>query len=264
MNRTLFAHVLLALSFGGFAQASDLTLTDFLTLEPSPATGSFIDLNSDGTIFSLAPYTSVNIIPATSISYGSLLLWDPAVCVFRAGDYHGGLLPIGSAAFGAADADGEWSIAAGGGWAFGNFSAAFGEGIALGELSTAFNYGAYATGYASLAAGIDTEALGNYSTAFGAHTEAGGEHSFSVGEYTIAGALNSVAIGRWNVGAYTITPDANNDNDGDTQWIETDPIFEIGIGNESARANALTVYKSGKVIIAKAQGDILMGEFGNP
>lgn len=46
-------------------------------------------------------------------------------------------------------------------------------------------------------------------------------------------------------------------------WIATDPLFVVGNGSSAANPNnAFTIYKNGNVIISKAQGDILMGEFG--
>jgi hypothetical protein len=45
-----------------------------------------------------------------------------------------------------------------------------------------------------------------------------------------------------------------------TSW----PLFVVGCGpTPEVRRNAVEVYADGNVIINKAQGDILMGEFGN-
>ena len=67
--------------------------------------------------------------------------------------------------------------------------------------------------------------------------------------------LNNSSSSRVIVGQY---------NSGD----ETDALFVVGNGNGAAydpheRTNAFVVHADGKVIIPKAQGDILMGEFGN-
>ncbi|TVQ34333.1 MAG: hypothetical protein EA370_10815 [Wenzhouxiangella sp.] len=77
----------------------------------------------------------------------------------------------------------------------------------------------------------------SYATAMGDRTTASGYASTAMGAGSYAESLASVAIGRNNVGGGSAT-----------SWTTTDPLFEIGIGgNPSARANAMTVLKNGRV-----------------
>ncbi|MEM6801444.1 MAG: tail fiber domain-containing protein [Bacteroidota bacterium] len=106
-----------------------------------------------------------------------------------------------------------------------------------GMYSTAmgFNSNAIATG--STAIGYNTTAVANYTTAMGYFSEAVGLLSTAIGNRALARSYSSVAIGRYNLGP-------GNSN----SWIDTDPIFEIGIGSSANnRANAMTVIKNGNV-----------------
>lgn len=86
----------------------------------------------------------------------------------------------------------------------------------------------------------------------GTGSTATGLRTLAVGDAATAQAQSSVVIGRHNL------IQGNS-----TAWVATDPLFVIGNGaSTSNRNNAFTVYKNGNVIISKAQGDILMGEFG--
>jgi ribosomal protein S6E (S10) len=122
-------------------------------------------------------------------------------------------------------------------------STAFGEGpVASGIVSFAAGRFAVASGIYSTALGAGTYAIGMASTAFGGATKAMGETSTSFGFQTIAGAKSSVAIGQYNIGAGS-----------GSSWVETDPVFEIGIGiSDTEKANALTVLKNGNVGIGPA------------
>ncbi len=83
----------------------------------------------------------------------------------------------------------------------------------------------------------DDANIGFYSTALGCVTIASGTASTALGFHTNAEAYATVALGRFNVGGAT-----------SYGWIETDPLFEIGIGtDDSNRANAVTVLKNGNV-----------------
>jgi hypothetical protein len=97
----------------------------------------------------------------------------------------------------------------------------------------------------STAMGFNTIANGPYSVAIGYGTRASGTASTAMGLKSNAESYNSVAIGRYNVGGGN-----------PTSWIDSDPLFEIGIGNAGLpfdnRANALTVLKNGKVGIGTA------------
>ena len=70
------------------------------------------------------------------------------------------------------------------------------------------------------------------------------------------GATSCIVVGRYNIDIL-MSPGSL-----------ADPLFVVGngtgLGNPPTRSNALVVYGDGKVIIPKRQGDISMGEFGNP
>ena len=102
----------------------------------------------------------------------------------------------------------------------------------------------------------DTDSIGNYSFANGEYTKAIATHSLSTGLSTRAGGIASIAtgytttadsyaelvIGRYNIGGGT-----------SGSWVNTDPIFEIGIGTSPvAKANALTVFKNGQAHFYKS------------
>jgi len=107
----------------------------------------------------------------------------------------------------------------------------------VGNVSAAFGGITTASGNYSAAFGGITTSSGNYSAAFGYDTTASGSCSAALGHGTTALSYGSLAIGRYNVGGGT-----------PASWIATDPLFEIGIGADSAnKANALTVLKNGNV-----------------
>ncbi len=79
-----------------------------------------------------------------------------------------------------------------------------------------------------------------------------------VGEAATASSFSSFVVGRYNV----LEGTANS-------WVSTagatEPLFVVANGTGTgARNNAFTIYKDGTVTMSKAQGDILMGQFGNP
>ena len=105
----------------------------------------------------------------------------------------------------------------------------------------------------SLSVGSGSKAVLNNSISVGNNTEVHGLTSIAVGEENLAFGFHSsafglgiramsyvgTAIGRYNVG------DAL---DSQTDWNETDVIFEIGNGADNAnRSNAVTVLKNGNV-----------------
>ncbi|MBO6880936.1 tail fiber domain-containing protein [Winogradskyella sp.] len=109
--------------------------------------------------------------------------------------------------------------------------------IASGHFSTAMGFQTIASGSESTAMGLSTIASGHDSTTMGIATIASGDGSTAMGLSTKAEAFTSTALGRFNIGG------GNTDN-----WIETDPLFEIGNGiDDDNRANALTVLKNGTV-----------------
>jgi hypothetical protein len=108
---------------------------------------------------------------------------------------------------------------------------------ALGTSSFAMGRGTVASGDYSTTFGDGTEASGEQSTALGVITNASGDKSIAMGFDTDADAYLSTVIGRYNEGG----------GDG-SNWVGTDPIFEIGIGsNITSRENAITVLKDGTI-----------------
>ncbi len=92
-------------------------------------------------------------------------------------------------------------------------------------------------GFGSFAANRNTIASAQYSSAFGNRTIASGYRSFAAGYFTEANSFASFAIGRNNLGGGSAS-----------SWIETDPLFEVGIGfAPNSRENALTILKNGTV-----------------
>ena len=150
--------------------------------------------------------------------------------------------------------------------ASGNTSTAIGLGTtASGDASTAMGDSTNAWGYGSTAIGYSTAAWGYISTAMGHGSSASGAYSTAMGLGTNAYSYGSLALGRNNVVSYA--------SGGDTQWIETDPVLEIGNGaDRETPSNAVTILKNGElraagVIQSKAGvrvpplGDLSMGEF---
>ena len=127
--------------------------------------------------------------------------------------------------------------------------------IAMGRLTTAF-------GSTSTAMGNETEALGTNSTAMGQYTIASGYNSTAMGNQTTASGYVSTAMGRSTkadsrtstaIGAYNIG------GGNPTEWIETDPLFEIGNGSSSTnKHNALTVLKNGNIGIGRSTPSSLL------
>ena len=148
-----------------------------------------------------------------------------------------------SSALGDGDASGDYSTASGLGFASGLYSSALGSGRAEGDYSTAFGsagvVGDYSTGWGS------AYAAGDYSTAWGG-ANAAGNYSTAWGYYALATRDYSTAFGAYNIS------DLNSVNNGETSWVETDPLLEVGNGVDYAiRANALTILKDGRAAIGK-------------
>ena len=248
---------------------NDVSVRNWLRLAPNPATGTSFDLQSQGSLLSVFPMSSYGQTPSSlgSLPSSVVLLWDPTKAAFRASYMEPTfLLQEGSAAFGWAVADGLYSFAAGGGMATGETSAAFNYAFANNIYSFAAGEFAYANGYTSFAGGGYTMATGGYSMAVGLGTKTQGTASFATGENTVAGAFASTAIGRYNIG--------NASSEGVFALIDTDPVFEVGIGkpptaatgNLPVRVNALTIYKNGNaefegVVRVAPGGDISIGTF---
>ncbi|MRH99611.1 hypothetical protein GH721_03600 [Kriegella sp. EG-1] len=141
-------------------------------------------------------------------------------------------------------ATGPYSYAAGSRTtASGDNSTAKGQGtVASGDYSTAMGHSSVASGDYSTAMGVAV-AVADYSTAIGQGTVASGESSTTMGSYTEARALSSLAIGQMNISGGSAT-----------NWVDEDPLFEIGNGSLSnGPHNAFTVLKNGNVGIGEHQ-----------
>ncbi len=165
--------------------------------------------------------------------------WDDA----NIGDYSMGIgansiaSGYSTIALGSAMASGHQAFAAGwGSQATGSFAAAVSVGTATNYCTFAAALGT-ANGYQSVALG--GLALGSYSTAIGINAQ-----SVTVG---------STVVGQYNELGGNPTVPAN-----------TDAIFIVGTGTGTGdRKNGFEVRRDGTVRIAKRQGDIVMGVFGN-
>ena len=92
------------------------------------------------------------------------------------------------------------------------------------------------------------ENVGGFSVAFGSGTEARGLYSSAFGLSTWAFSYGETSLGRYSLGGGNLT-----------QWIDTDPLFEVGNGgSSSSRSNALTVYKNGN---ADIQHSLTIGNY---
>ena len=69
---------------GAHAQTSDLTITNSLTLQASSTSTKILQLGANGSLLAAAGTAGATAIGLDGIS-GSLLLWDPGICAFRAG-----------------------------------------------------------------------------------------------------------------------------------------------------------------------------------
>ncbi|NTW31353.1 MAG: hypothetical protein HGB12_01740, partial [Bacteroidetes bacterium] len=226
----------------------------------------------DGGILALGTYGSGTDLSSTGA--GSKLIWYPKKGAFRAGyvdgtqwnnanigDYSTSLGHCTKANGTYSVAMGDWTTASGNysiamGWgtkAVGTYSLAMGSATeANGHLSVAMGLSSVANGEASVAIGRSTRANGLYSTAIGYDNTAGGIVSVAIGNgntasgnfstalglITTASSYGSFTLGRYNVGGGTAD-----------SWVDTDPIFEIGIGSGTGvnAANAMTVLKNGNV-----------------
>ncbi|WP_235297819.1 tail fiber domain-containing protein [Portibacter marinus] len=101
------------------------------------------------------------------------------------------------------------------------------------------------------ALGLLNTASGAVSTALGINSTASGNFSTAIGYGTTSNAYGSIALGRYNEGV------GNS-----YQWLDTDPILEVGIGTESNPENAVTVLKNGKFKLRNYSFPVSAGEDG--
>lgn len=236
----------------------------------------------------------VGTIPATGP--GVRFMWYPGKGALRVGVVDSGNsngwndnnIGVGSFAASNASAPGDYSSAMGRASAFGEYSTALSGASAVGAYSTAMSYGS-ADSYASTAMSASA-AFAHYSTAM-SRSEAVGIGStamsggITVGEYS-TGMSGGYAIGNYStaagLGTYASSYNSfvvgrNNAESGlenASTWVSTDSLFVIGNGTGDPEDplgyhDAFVVRKNGAVEITgpvkmPRQGDILMGEFGNP
>ncbi|WOO42579.1 hypothetical protein [Rubellicoccus peritrichatus] len=111
-------------------------------------------------------------------------------------------------------------------------------------------YGGAAIGESAIALGAGSIAQGDGSFVWGANNVALGTGSTALGSYTSAGAYLSAAMGQYNIGGF------DGANNGDTQWVDLDTLFEIGNGTDEAnRSNALTLLKNGQLTLENKYWD---------
>ncbi len=141
-------------------------------------------------------------------------------------------------------ASGNWSIAMGRETsADGQASLSMGfQTSALGDYSVTFGRETIASGILAVAMNSETSATNDAATSMGFATRANGRASVSMGVETKADAYSALAMGRYNIGGGH-----------PTNWLATDPIFEVGIGSGNlSRTNALTILKNGNIGIGNA------------
>lgn len=158
--------------------------------------------------------------------------------------------------------------------AFGLQTSAYGKGTfaagrysgANGDYSMAFGDSSYAMGVGSLAGGWISNATGDYSIAIGEFTTAEGPGSVAFGAYTYATGMYSSVLGADNVASgdfslagglsskaesfvSTALGQGNIGGGHPANWVDTDPLFEIGNTNSTARSNAVTTLKNGQTTL---------------
>ncbi|MCB0685767.1 MAG: tail fiber domain-containing protein [Saprospiraceae bacterium] len=197
----------------------------------------------------------VVLFGADTMCCGSRMIWFPAKKALFAGEL---LWPP--------DSIGQFSFSAGRSIAPGMLSGSFGQSLVTGDYAFATG-GSGAVGNYSFAAG-SSSAFGFQSAALGL-SGAGGNNSFAAGVSSATGLAasalcNAVADGevsaafnKAKAGSYMCTAVGrfNLGNGSPTEYISTDPIFEVGIGSdENNRKNALTIRKDGFVSLGNHLG----------
>ncbi|MCB0685768.1 MAG: hypothetical protein KDC53_04565, partial [Saprospiraceae bacterium] len=143
-------------------------------------------------------------------------------------------------AFSESFAEGNSSMAIGNAHSIGNYSLAGGLSTTYGDLSVAFG-NSIAGGHNSLAVG-NSSTNADFAVSFGiSHGE--GQRSASFNQ-TRADAYLCSTFGRYNIGGGS-----------PTDFVSTDPIFEVGNGaDDFHRNNAFTIYKDGLISLGNTLG----------
>ncbi|MBN1779587.1 tail fiber domain-containing protein [bacterium] len=179
-----------------------------------------LTLDDDGGIIAKGTYNSGASL--TTSGAGTRMIWYPKKAAFRSGVVDGtqwddANIGFGSIAMGGnAVASDDWAVSLGGATS------------ASGEMSVAIGYEAEASVEGAVAIGYHVKASGGAATALGYETKSESYVSTAIGQYNIGGG-----------------------SPGD--WIDTDPLFEIGNGTDDThRSNAVTVLKNGNVGLGTA------------
>ncbi|MCB0761098.1 MAG: hypothetical protein KDC12_06195 [Flavobacteriales bacterium] len=122
------------------------------------------------------------------------------------------------------------------------FDKSLGAFRAGGTISTVWDQGQI--GAYSFATNGETLANGGYSFAANFSSEASGSNSSAFGSYTRAYSYSSFALGAHNIGLNASSTVHNNQN----------TVLEVGIGSNGSRANALTIFRDGKVVVGGGTG----------
>lgn len=223
----------------------------------------------------LSAYAGISDVDWTggaSIEAGEQFLWYTGKGAVRLGNYPNYYLlsesSVGASSVGLGEdnyASMVGGIAAGVGNDVVGYSSSTSGGVALGKTnSVSLSDAGAAIGKSNTAGGYS-----GYSTCIAIGE---GNTSYAWTGVTIGRSLQSLSAGCVVVGMSNI-PTVNGNK---TNWVPTDPIFIVGNGTDGseplgqetgapAQSDAFVIYKSGRIIIPKRQGDILMGEFGvNP
>lgn len=165
----------------------------------------------------------------------------------------------------------------GGSWPTGGFPYGGWNSMALGNANSVYSDSSLAIGYGNWLAGSDYEWTGgSTSLVVGQANSSAGRSSLIVGVNNIIVAEYSMGdnwdmsstslfghglVSGWRrclvAGQYNLYENLNPP-------AGTSPLLMVGNGSDSVnRANAFVIYSGGQIRMAP-QGDVLMGEFGNP
>jgi len=153
--------------------------------------------------------------------------------------------------------------------------------FAVGQDNVIYGYRSGAVGQGNTVSPTSAMAIGTMNTINNDGND-NGHYSLVVGNLNInTAATSSITVGTGNVVTIAATNSSTLGNGLTNGWgqcllvgqyntsaikITTGPLplFVVGCGTGTAAPqNAIEVYTSGDVVIPKAQGDILMGAFGN-
>lgn len=198
---------------------------------------SYGDIGNNAVDFSISGFAS-SLFGATGI-YSVAMGFSTK----SSGNYSTAMGKQTSALGGASTSMGEFTIASG------THSTAMGKSTsATSDSSTAMGTSTVSSGENSTTMGFTTSASSENTMAIGSNTSASGINSTAMGYFTRAQSYASTAIGSYNIGG------GNSIN-----YSATNPLFQIGNGNSSARSNALTVYGGTEATLNDNSGYLMIG-----